>query len=125
MNAQNIKLLLARILFPIGVVAMVVGAIDPLEGSTIILGGSGLVALGTWLNNQGRSLVVYRVWLFGMIAFGVLALFVISHLGGVGGKSGHSLWWLLMLSPYPLGWLLGIANLVAQGIERLRHRAAI
>jgi hypothetical protein len=103
---------------------MVVGALDPLEGSVIILAGSGLLALGTWLGQQEKGLVVYRAWLFGMIAFGVIALFALSAAGGFGGKSGRSMWWGLVLLPYPVGWLLGIANLIARLIDRIRHRHA-
>lgn len=122
MNNTNTRDIWARVLFTIGVIAMVVGALDPLEGSAVILVGSGLVTLGTWLGHCGRELFVYWVWLFGMIAFGVVALFVLSAFGGIGGKSGHSMWWGLVLLPYPIGWLLGIANLVARLIERIRHR---
>lgn len=122
MNTQMLKQVTARFLLPLGIIGMVVGAADPLEGSVLILGGSGLVALSTWLGRQGRTVAVYRTWLFGMIAFGVLAMFVLSNMGGVGGKSGRSMWWLLVLLPYPIGWLLAMANLVSRGIERLRHR---
>lgn len=122
MNTPKLKQQTARILLPLGVVAMVIGAVDPLEGSVLILGGSGLVALSTWLGRQGRNVAVYRTWLFGMIALGVLAMFVLSSMGGVGGKSGRSLWWLLVLLPYPVGWLLEMAHLIARGIERVRHR---
>lgn len=121
MNITAVKSLSARVLFIIGVIAMVVGILDPLEGSMIILAGSGLVALGTWLGNQGRARSVYWAWLFGMIAWGVIALFWLSAVGGIGGKSGHSLWWGLVLLPYPVGWLLGIANLVSRLIESIRH----
>jgi hypothetical protein len=124
MNTQIIKHLSARILLPIGVIALIVGALDPLEGSVLILIGSALVALGTWLGNQARRLVIYRAWLFGMMAFGVVALFVMSAMGGLGGKTGHSMWWALVLLPYPIGWLLEVANLITQGIDQLRHRQA-
>jgi hypothetical protein len=124
MDSAKIKNASARVLFPIGVVALVAGALDPLEGAVLILAGSGLVAFATWLRNQDRSQAIYRTWLFGMIALGILAMFVISHLGGVGGKSGRSMWWLLVMLPYPVGWLLEIANLIARGIDRLRHRPA-
>lgn len=122
MNTPKLKHLTARMLLLLGVIAMVIGAADPLEGSVLILGGSGLVALSTWLGQQGRTVAVYRTWLFGMIALGVFAMFVLSSMGGVGGKSGRSLWWLLVLLPYPIGWLLEMANLIARGIERVRHR---
>ena len=122
MNTQNIKPLSARILFPVGVMAMIVGALDPLEGSVLILAGSGLVAFSSWLGNQARSVVIYRTWLFGMIAFGVIAMFGFSAVGGFGGQTGRSMWWALVLLPYPIGWLLEIASLIARGIDRLRHR---
>lgn len=121
MNAPKIKLWSARASFTLGVIGMIVGSLDPLEGAVVILAGSGLVALGTWLGNQERGLAIYRTWLFGMIAFGILAMFALSAAGGFGGPSGRSMWWGLLLLPYPIGWLLGIANLIARMIERLRH----
>lgn len=125
MNGTKIKSVSARILLTLGVIAMVVGCLDPLEGSVVILAGSGLVALGTWLGQRGRGLVLYRLCLFGLVAFGVMAMFVLGAMGGFGGKSGLSGWWGLLLLPYPIGWLLGMANLIARGIERvLHHRAA-
>ena len=122
MNTAKLKNVLVRILFVIGVVALVVGALDPLEGSVIILAGSALVTLGTWLGHQQKGLCVYRTWLFGMIVFGVIALFGLSAVGGFGGKTGRSMWWALLLLPYPIGWLLSIANLVSRLIERALHR---
>lgn len=122
MKKEKGRHLTARIVFPLGVIAMIVGALDPLEGSVLILGGSGFVALASWLSGQPRNLVVYRTWLFGMIAIGVIALFGFSAVGGFGGNTGRSMWWALVLLPYPIGWLLEMANLVARGIVRLRHR---
>jgi hypothetical protein len=31
-----------------------------------------------------------------------------SSFGGLGGRTGHSMWWALLLVPYPVGWLLGL-----------------
>jgi len=124
MNVAKLKNLPVQVLFVVGVIAMIVGALDPLEGSVVILAGSGLVTLGTWLGHQPRGLCVYRTWLFGLIAFGVVALFGLSAAGGLGGKIGHSMWWGLLLLPYPLGWILGMANLVSRSIGRVRHRHA-
>jgi hypothetical protein len=50
---------------------MVVGAIDPMEGSLLILPGSGMVALGTFIAQSERRLIAYRVWVFILIAIGV------------------------------------------------------
>ena len=38
----------------VGSIAMLAGAIDPMEGSLLILPGSGLVALGAWLGRSER-----------------------------------------------------------------------
>ena len=67
-----------------GSVAMLVGAVDPLEGSPIIVGGGGLVTLGTFLGRGGRRLFLYWLLIFGLIAVGVGAMFVLSVFGGIG-----------------------------------------
>lgn len=53
-----------RTLFIVGYVAMLNGAIDPLEGSLLILPGSGLVALGSYFGDVGRKIFIYRLWVF-------------------------------------------------------------
>ncbi len=97
---------------------MVAGAIDPLEGSLLILPGSGFVALGAWLGRQSRAWLTYWLWVFGLIATGVGAMFVLSAFGGIGGRSGHSMWWGLLLIPYPIGWLMGIVGLIVRLIKK-------
>ena len=52
---MNARSLWSRILIMVGSVAMLVGALDPMEGSVIILPGSGLVALGTFLGQSERQ----------------------------------------------------------------------
>jgi len=99
-----------HILIPVGGLAMLVGAIDPMEGSLVILPGSGLVALGTFLGHGQRRLLAYRVGVFILIALGVVALWGLSGLGGFGGTSGRSNWWGLLLLPYLVGWPLGICG---------------
>ena len=49
----------SKILIIVGYLAMLVGAVDPLEGSLAVLPGSALVALGTLLSqSQRRRLAV-------------------------------------------------------------------
>ena len=105
MNARN---LWSRILVTVGGIAMLVGAIDPMEGSLLILPGSGLVALGTFLGQGERRLIAYRVWVFVLIAIGVGALWGLSMVGGIGGSSGRSPWWGVLILPYLIGWSMGI-----------------
>lgn len=72
---------------------MLLGTVDPLEGSLLILPGSGLIALGNFLGKRQRGVIRYWLWVFGLIAVGVAAMFVLSAFGGIGGQSGHSMWW--------------------------------
>jgi len=97
----------ARGLRAVGFVALLAGVLDPLEGSIVILAGSALVALGTFLGAGERRWVVYRTVVFVLIAFGVAALFGLSRVGGLG--PGHlSMWWGLLALPYLIGWTLGV-----------------
>ena len=81
MRAQN---LWARFLTIAGYIAMLVGALDPLEGSLLILPGSGLVALGAFLGKKERRLIAYRAMVFLLVAVGVGSLWWLSSVGGFG-----------------------------------------
>lgn len=105
---MNKRVLWSRILVIVGSIAMLVGAIDPMEGSLVILPGSGLLALGTYLGRHERRLIAYRVWVFILIAIGVGALWGLSAVGGFGGPSGRSIWWGVLILPYLIGWSVGI-----------------
>jgi len=88
-----------------GFIAMLVGAVDPLEGSVLIVFGSGLAALSAFLAHDQRSLVAYRTVVFILIAAGVAAVW---GLGPFGGRSGRSMWWGVLLLPYPAGWIMAV-----------------
>lgn len=105
MNVQN---LLSRILVIVGGFAMLIGALDPMEGSVVILIGSGLVMLGAFAGRFGRKVIIYQIIVFAMIAIGVGTLWGFNAIGGLGGKSGHSMWWSLLCVPYLVGWSIGI-----------------
>ena len=105
---MNARTLWSRILVIIGGIAMLVGALDPMEGSLVILPGSGLVALGTYLGQSERRLIAYRVGVFILIAIGVGALWGLSWVGGFGGNTGRSNWWGVLVLPYLIGWSIGI-----------------
>ena len=51
---MNARMLWSRILQLVGGIAMLLGTLDPLEGSLLILPGSGLVALGMFLGKEER-----------------------------------------------------------------------
>jgi len=98
----------SRVLAVVGSGAMLLGAIDPMEGSLLILPGSGLVALGAFVGHGERRMVAYRTWVFLLVAFGVGALYGLSALGGFGGPSGRSMWWGVLILPYLIGWSMGV-----------------
>jgi purine-cytosine permease-like protein len=61
---MNTRLLWSRILKVVGGIAMLLGTLDPMEGSLLILPGSGLVALGMFLGGKDRRTVLYWTWVF-------------------------------------------------------------
>jgi hypothetical protein len=93
----------SRILKVLGGILMLAGTADPMEGSLLILLGSGMVMLGAFLGKSERRSIRYWAWVFSLMAVGVGALWFLSSLGGIGGKSGHSIWWGLLILPYPTG----------------------
>ena len=94
----------------IGSIGLLVGALDPLEGSLLILIGSGLAALGTFLGQAEPRLIRYRTLVFVLIAVGVGAMWALTSRGGFGGKSGLSMWWGLLLLPYLIGYPMAIGG---------------
>ena len=123
MNARG---LWSRILVILGGIAMVLGALDPLEGSVVILAGCAFVTLGTFLGQAKHQLLLYWISTLVLVAIGVGAMFALSAFGGIGGSSGHSMWWGVLVLPYPVGWLMGIINLVLRLVKSIhvRHAAA-
>jgi len=108
----------SRVLCIAGMVAMVVGCVDPLEGSLLILPGTGLVALAAYL---GRSRTLnLACWAFGLTAVGVAILFGLSAEGGVGGATGRSMMWLLVVLPYPVGAIMAFVGGVRTLMEMSR-----
>jgi hypothetical protein len=100
----------SRVLVVLGLILMVAGVLDPLEGSVVILLGSALVAAGAFISRTHRYGV--QLLALALIAAGVAGLFGLSALGGVGGGTGRSYWWLLLCVPYPVGWVLGLIGAV-------------
>jgi hypothetical protein len=119
---MNSRKLLSRVLITVGGIAMLVGAADPLEGSLVILPGSGLVAFGTFIGDVGRKVIRDWLWILASITVGVGALWGLSMVGGFGGSSGPSAWWGLLILPYPVGWVIGITSLLFRSVRSLRQR---
>jgi hypothetical protein len=106
----------SRPLLWIGTAALVLGAVDPLEGSLVIVAGAGVSVVAAHLGHlRGRQLLDWGV---ALAALGVAALWAMSAAGGVGPSTGRSYWWMLLLLPYPVGWLLSLSGTIRSLRER-------
>ena len=100
----------SRTLRLVGTVCLLVGLIDPLEGSVVILIGGCLLVFGAFLaRSRQRALLAVAL---GLLAIGIGGMFALSALGGVGGDTGRSMGWLVLLTPYAIGWALALAGAV-------------
>ena len=110
-----------RIIYVTGIIALIAGIIDPLEGSVFILTGSALISLSTFLAHD-RHKKFFLVSII-MIVTGVLFLFYLSSLGGFGGTSKISWWWSVLIIPYPIGWFLDIVLLIVRVIQKKKQQS--
>ncbi|MDO9512490.1 MAG: hypothetical protein Q7J34_12075 [Bacteroidales bacterium] len=105
-----------RVIYNIGVIALIVGSLDPLEGSMVIAAGSACLAFSTQLLKDRHKKIFLTT--FTAIAFGVCALFYLSSLGGFGGTSNISWWWGAFILPYPIGWFITIVLLIIRAFNK-------
>jgi hypothetical protein len=106
-------------IYLLGIIAMIIGAIDPLEGSIAIGIGSALLVVTTYVKHDRH----WRIFLssFVIIIFGIIFMFYLSSLGGFGGTSTLSWWWCILIAPYPLGWLITIITLILRTIKKIKQ----
>ncbi len=105
-----------RIIYILGIISLIAGALDPLEGSVIIAVGSALIALSTRLAHDRNRRIFLTTSI--MIITGVCFMFYFSSLGGFGGTSTLSWWWATLIIPYPIGWLINIILLIVRAVNR-------
>lgn len=111
------------LIYIIGIIAIIIGVLDPLEGSVVIVVGSALIALSTYLtHDQHRKIFLASLI---MIVFGVSYMFYTSTLGGFGGPDNLSFWWALPIIPYPLGWLMTIILLIVRAVKKPKQQAKL
>lgn len=108
-----------RIIYIVGIIALIIGIADPLEGSVVIAVGSLLVAISTSLTRDRHR----KIFLISMVLIltGVFSLFYLSSRGGFGGSSELSWWWGLLIAPYPAGWLVAIVTLIIRAFKREKN----
>ena len=115
----------SKVLFVIGSVAILVGTLDPMESSIVIMAGSAVLLASVVVGKSPRPVVVYWTWTLVLIAVGVGTLFAWSSVGGLGGRTGHSMWWGLTMLPYPIGWFMAVRAIVRSIIDSWRARHAV
>jgi hypothetical protein len=106
-------LLGADILIFAGLIAMLVGAIDPLHGFIIILPGSGLVALGAFVGKSQHRKLLYLAFAFALLGVGTMA-----GVGTLVDSHGRSEWWTLSYLPYPAGWVMSLVGTIGKSRYR-------
>ena len=115
------KIKWTRVVYTLGVIALIIGALDPLEGSVVIASGSALIALSAYLTHD-RHRKIFLLSLI-MILIGVFFLFYLSSLGGFGGTATLSWWWGTLILPYPIGWLISIVILIIRAVKKPKQPA--
>lgn len=99
-----------RALRGVGLAALLFGVIDPLEGSVVVVAGAGLLTLDASLARSRHARLLTQS--FVLIVLGVTAMLVLSSMGGVGGTTGRSYWWFVMIASYPIGWVVGLIGAI-------------
>lgn len=108
-----------QIVFIIGVIGIIAGALDPMEGSVVIAIGSILLAIASYLKNDRHK--NYFILYAALILVGVFFLFFWTSLGGIGGTSAYSMWWGLTMITYPIGWIATIVLLIVRAVQNKKQ----
>ena len=108
-----------HLIFILGVIGLLIGILDPLEGSVVIAVGSVLIAFAAYFKKDSH----YKIFILisFLIVIGVCFLFYLSSLGGFGSTSKLSWWWGLLILPYPIGWLIAIILLIIRTLKKEVH----
>ena len=99
-----------------GIIALLLCAADPIEGSLLAASGAILLAMASHLQKDRYSKIFLASAL--MILFGVFSLWFVSSLGGFDPK--REWWWLVFIVPYPLGWIASVTTLIIKAIKKTR-----
>jgi hypothetical protein len=100
----------------IGIALIVLGSLDPMEGSILINIGSILLAISGFI--LGRRWKWWSLIASISITIGVISLWSVSSLGGFDPETEW--WWLLAILPYPVGWLGILGFMLSSLIQHLR-----
>ena len=119
---MDTRCLYSRILIVAGLVLLLLGVPDPLEGAVLMLPGIGLIAIGALIATSRYADML--CWAVVLVWLGIGALVILTWIGGVGGNSGLSKWGLMVLWPYPIGWVMGLVGGIRALVETWSYRAS-
>ena len=121
---MNTRMRVAKVLVVIGPIAMVIGAIDPLEGAFIAVPGSATVALGAYFAQSPKCKLVYSGFI--VLAIYLATIMIATALGGWGANARvlRSDWYGLCLLLFPVGWLMCAAGNMFALTELFEGQAA-
>lgn len=91
-----------------GILFFLVGTVDPLEGSVLIVFGSFLMTLWAFLVRSPR--LDMHKWATALMIIGVLSIFILSYMGGIKNDDPWKVIKWLLIVPYPAGWFLTIVG---------------
>lgn len=107
------------LLYTVGILNLFLGALDPLEGSLLIVLGSVLITVYKHWRGDSHKKGFLAACI--MIAVGVGYMFFLSNLGGI-GPHAKSWWWIIPVIPYPAGWLLTVVLLFVHASKKWKFR---
>ena len=112
------KFLRSTLFLRIGIALILLGSLDPMEGSVLISLGSIVFAIASWL--QQNAWKWHTVVAAAAIGLGVSALWIVSSKGGF--DPATEWWWLLAILPYPVAWLGLLGGMTYSTIVKLLNR---
>lgn len=112
----NSKSLWNRRFYVTGIILIIIGALDPMEGSILIELGTLLLTITTQLSKDRHKFLFLISTL--LISVGFFSLWFVSSLGGFDPKTEW--WWLIFILPYPIGWLALIVLLITRAFNKAK-----
>lgn len=89
-----------------GGLVVLVGGVDPLEGSILVLTGTALLAAAAMVAPCDGVVRRARAINLALTLVGFAAIWGMTAVGGVGESTGHSFWCALLGLPLVAGWSL-------------------
>ena len=116
-TTKNVKPKWTRIVYIIGVAASIIGVLDPMEGSILLMAGGILLAVSTYFIKDK-----YRKMFFTTAIMMVVGVFFLFYFSSLGGFPPLPWWWGILILPYPIGWLMLITTLIVRSVELKKRK---